>query len=287
MRIKDYNCKYFGYSDNLSLFLSDMRKYTVPTAEEENELIISYKNGNEDAGKELICRHLRFLYSLAKIYARNEDEVIDYVNEGAIGFKAALDKFNPELGYKFITYSVWYVLRSMNYYFNVTKNMVNRANNTKIGNKADVVKQKYYSEYGREPSNEEVIEIIKNEYGIEIKDESDIYDVNISSINEEIDDDYTVEDNQEYNNKTSSINEYEEESEREYRNSLLRAAFSQIPAKHADILKMLFGIGYDRVHTVQEVSEKYRISQSAVIELRDKTIQYLRQNVERIRVLAK
>ena len=197
MRIKDYSCKYFGYSDNLSMFLSDMRQYTVPTAEEENELIVSYKSGNEDAGRELICRHLRFLYSLAKIYARNEDEVIDYVNEGAIGFKTALDKFNPELGYKFITYSVWYV----------TRNMVNRANNTKIGNKAEVVKQKFYSEHGREPSNEEVMEIIKNEYGIDIKDESDIYDVNISSINEEIDDDYTVEDNQDFNSRTASINE--------------------------------------------------------------------------------
>lgn len=283
MRISDYSCKFFASNEGLSMFLSDVRKYDVPTPEEEEKLIDDFKNGDDKAWQKLMCCHLRFIYSLAKIYARDEDEVRDYVNEGVKGFKKALEEFDKSRGVKFITYAVWYVRRSMNYYLTDTRNMMNRSNNNKIGKKIDNVKQKYYAVNGREPSVSEIKELIKTEYNIDIKEDCDVFDVNIVSINEEVDDDYTVEDNSEFNERTASVNEYENTIETDYKKALVSAALSLVPEKQADMLKMLFGIDYDRAYSTQEVGEKYGLRAVEVADLREKIIKYIRQNSSQIK----
>ena len=143
MRIKDYNCKYFSSSRTLNAFLMDVRKYDIPTTEEEEALVERYKGGDDSAREELLLRNLRFIYSLAKIYSRDEGEVVDYVNEGVIGFYTALDKFDASLGYKFTTYAVWYVRREMNFYLNNTRNLINKSNSSKLSRKIETVKQKH------------------------------------------------------------------------------------------------------------------------------------------------
>lgn len=279
MRISDYTCKFFGTNNTLSALLSDIRKYDVPTIDEEEALITKYKNGDEEAGRRLICGHLRFIYSLAKIYARDENEVVDYVNEGVIGMSIAMEKYDLDKGYKFTTYAVWYIRRQMNFYLNDTRNMINRSNAAKIGKKVDIVKQKYYSENGREPSVDEIKRLIKECYGIDIKKDCDVYDISVASINEEIDDDYTEEDTYEYNQKTATINSYESEAEREYLNRYISEILSIVPPKQADIIRMSFGIGYERMYTSEEIGEKYKISKGEVDKLKEKILEYIRQNV--------
>lgn len=283
MRIKDYSCKFFGSNATLQSFLSEVRKHEVPTADEEVELITEYKNGNECAGQKLIDGHLRFIYSLAKIYARDENEVVDYVNEGVIGFKKALDEFDLTLGYKFITYAVWHIRRSMNFYLNDTRNMVTRSNGNKLGKKLDTVRQKFYTENGREPSIEEIKAIISEQYGIDIKDDSDTYDVSFASINEEIDDDYTMEENAEYTSRTAVENEYNNTVDKDYKKALVNTILSSIPDRQADMMKMLYGIDYERTYSAEEVGEKYGMRGMEVAALRDKVIKYIRQNAESIK----
>ena len=283
MRISDYNCKFFGTNETLQKFLADVRKYEVPTAEEEISLIQRYRSGDESAWQELINRHLRFIYSLAKIYARDENEVVDYVNEGVIGFKKALNKFDLSLENKFTTYAVWYVRRQMNFYLNDTRNMVTRSNVNKIGKKLDTVKQKFYAENGREPTIDEIKDILLNVYGLEIKEDCDVFDVSIASINEEIDDDYTAEESPEYTKRTSSANEYEETVERDYKKALVSTILSFIPERQGDVMKMLYGIDYERCYSTEEVGEKYGITALEVASLRDKIIKYVQQNAQRIK----
>lgn len=286
MRINDYSCKFFTNNEALAKFLSDVRRYTVPTVEEEETLITDFKNGNIEAGKELVCRNLRFIYSLAKIYARDENEVVDYVNEGVFGFMTALKEFDLNRGYKFITYAVWYVRRSMNFYLTDTRNIVNRSNNIKIGRKIDIIKQKEMAKNGREPSVDEIKNILKEEYNIDIKVDSDLYDVNVESINEEIDDDYTVENSSEYAEKTATVNDYESVSEQEYKKAMVRAVLSMIPEKYADVMKMLYGIDYERSYTAEEVGEKYHMRAMEVVKMRDKAIKYIQQNSAKIKSMA-
>ena len=286
MRISDYNCKFFGTNETLQKFLADVRRYEVPTAEEEIDLITRFKKGDEKAGQELTCRHLRFIYSLAKIYARNETEVVDYVNEGVIGFTIAMTKFDLSLDNKFITYAVWYVRRQMNYYLNDTRNMITRSNANKIGKKLDTTRQRYYAENGREPTNDEVREILMAQYGLEIKEDCDMFDVSISSINEEIDDDYTLENEPEYVSKTSVVNEYEVEVEKDYKKALVSTILSAIPERQADVMKMLYGIDYERSYSTEEVAEKYGITALEIASLRDKIIKYVQQNAKAIKRMA-
>ena len=115
MNTKNYNCKFYSGNDTLNKYLSDIGKYKVLTLEEEVELFERICDGDEQAKARIVESNQRFVYSLAKIYSKNEDEVLDYVNEGNIGLITAIDTFDVTKGMKFITYAVWYIRRSMKY----------------------------------------------------------------------------------------------------------------------------------------------------------------------------
>lgn len=260
MRISDYTCKYFTSNAVLNSFLNEIRKYPVPSVQEEEELFDRYRNGDERARDLLIVGHLRFVYSLAKIYARNESEVTDYVNEGVYGLLLALDDFDPTKGYKFITYGVWYIRRQMNYYMLTKRDMVSHS--AQIGNinrKSDMYRQKYFAEFGKMPTNEEVMDVLKNSFNINVSKVEDLFETGVSSIDEDVCEDYTLENTSEYNEVTASVNEYETESEREYNMEILKEYLSALPEKAADIIKMRFGVGYERPYTDEEIGEKYGI----------------------------
>lgn len=265
MRLSDYSCKYFKSSDVLNSFLSDVRKYPVHSLKEEEELFERYKNGDENAKDALICGNLRFVYSLAKIYARNESEVIDYVNEGVIGLLIALDAFDPSKGYKFFTYGVWYIRRQMNYYLLTKRDMISQS--AQVGNirkKSDSFRQRYFAENGRMPTNDEVKDALKKSFNITVSKTEDIAEMGFSSIDDDISDDFTVEETTEFNEKTASENGYENEMESDYRKEILDECLSAIPDKAADIIKMRYGVGYDRAYSDDEISAKYGIDAARI-----------------------
>lgn len=265
MRLSDYSCKYFKSSDVLNSFLADVRKYPVHSLKEEEELFERYKNGDESAKDALICGNLRFVYSLAKIYARNESEVIDYVNEGVIGLLIALDAFDPSKGYKFFTYGVWYIRRQMNYYLLTKRDMISQS--AQVGNirkKSDSFRQRYFAENGHMPTNDEVKDALKKSFNITVSKTEDIAEMGFSSIDDDISDDFTVEETTEFNERTASENGYESEMESDYRKEILGECLSAIPDKAADIIKMRYGVGYDRAYSDDEISAKYGIDAARV-----------------------
>ena len=277
MNIKNLSTKFFGTNRPLSLYLSEIRKTEPPTAEEEKELFERIKNGDEDARNEIIIRHQKFVYSIAKVYAKSEDDVLEYVSEGNIGLMQAIDEYDADRGTRFLTFAVWYMRRAMNYYQDNTNNMVVRSNNMKLSKKIDTVREDYFKKNGVMPTNAMVVDLIKEKYDIDVKDIRDVYDVNVSSISDEIDDDFTVEQNADYNQKTATKNEYEEEVDSDYNAQLTKELLNILPEDKADIIKMLFGVGYDRVYSPTEVGHKYDMYPEDVIALQNKIIQYLRQ----------
>lgn len=283
MKISEHSCKFFGSNASLQRFLSDVRKYEVPSDDENRELVRKYRDGDEKSKNELICRHLRFIYSLAKIYARDEEEVCDYVNEGVIGLEEAIKRYDVDSENRLMTYGVWYIRRAMNFYLNDTRNMINRSNSSKLGKKIDTIKQNFFNVNGREASVEEIKKLVKDIYGIDVKEDCDVYDVSITSINEEVDDDFTMEETSEYAQKTASMNEYENTAEEDYKKMLVSAVLSLVPEKQADIIKMLYGIEYERSYSPKEIGEKYGIRAIEVVALRDKIIKYLQQNRDSIK----
>ena len=278
MKISDYSCKFYNGDKTLNNYLNDIRKYTVPTLEEEEALFERIADGDEAAKKEIVERNQRFVYSLAKIYSEDESEVLDYVNEGNIGLITAIDSFDPTKGIKFITYAVWYIRRSMNYYLTNTNSLITKSNSMKLGKKIDKVKQVFFNENGYLPTTEDIVELVKKYYDIDVKDVSDIYDLRIASINDEVSDDYTVEENSMFNEKTSSENEYETESNETYNSMLVNDILSRLTPKQQDIIKMAYGIGYERSYTPVEIGAKYNMDEITINQLKSNIMEYLRDN---------
>lgn len=277
MRLSDYSCKYFRSSDVLNSFLTDVRKYEMPTVEEEEKLIEQYKSGDNSAKDRLIVGNLRFVYSLAKIYARDEKEVIDYVNEGVIGLMTALDEFDLTKGCRFLTYGVWYIRRQMNYYMLTKRDLV--AHSAQVGNvskKSDIIRQKYFAENGALPSDEEVKKVLEETYNIRVSKIEDMYESGLTSIDEEVSDDYTVQETEDYNNITASYNDYEQVVDNEYYHSMVSGLLTYLPEKAKKIIKMKYGVGYERPYSVEEISRELNIPperienicEAAILEMR-------------------
>ena len=100
-----------GRSETTNKYLFDIRRYPVLTAEDEKDIIQRIKNGDEVARRILIESNQRFVFAVARKYAKDENHLLDLISEGNMGLMEAIDCFDPSLGFKFITHAVWYIRR--------------------------------------------------------------------------------------------------------------------------------------------------------------------------------
>ena len=284
MDLSNYSCKFFGGNKILQSFLAEVRKYRVLKPEEEEKLFEKISDGDKKAKDEIVKHNQLFVYSVAKLYAKDEEEVLDYVNEGNIGLIQAIDTFDPSKGFKFITHAVWLIRRYMNYYMTNTNNTIRRPSEMRLGKKITKLRDKFYVEHGYYATDDTIMELVEKIYGIKIKDKSDVMEFNVSSVNEPINDDgYSMESDTAYNNATSTEIEYEKNIDKDYNREVVNNVLEEsgMDEKNMDIIKMLFGIGYDRPYTLTEVGAKYNLEERVVNEVKNLTIKYLQQNKEK------
>ena len=278
--LSNTNVKFMEGAPNLKSYMAFLRKNDTISQEKEKELFRRYRTlGDEKARDEIFYHNQRFIYSNAKIYARNSDEVLDYVNEGNIGMDEAFKKFDPSRGLKFITFAVWYIRRNMNYYLINTRDMICKTNSMKLFKKTDKIMQRFYNEHGYDPTLEDVKEILENEYNIIINDISDLYDLNITSANSEIDEGSTFEDSEEFNDKTASENEYNSNVEKEYNKAVVRSLLKLVDTEHQEKIKKLYGIDYDHAYTMSELAKEYGMYEEDMEKHINKIIEYIREKV--------
>ncbi|AAW88085.1 sigma-70 family RNA polymerase sigma factor [Aliivibrio fischeri] len=109
-------CEEQGLNDSYSLYLKEINRYQLLTAEEELAYSRLYKKGDVSARNTLIESNLRLVVKVANKYRkRNQTDlaILDIIEEGNLGLIKAIDKFNPELGYRFSTYAVWWIRESI------------------------------------------------------------------------------------------------------------------------------------------------------------------------------
>ncbi|OCH43139.1 RNA polymerase sigma factor RpoD/SigA [Aliivibrio fischeri] len=109
-------CEEQGLKDSYSLYLKEINRYQLLTAEEELVYSRLYKKGDLSARNTLIESNLRLVVKVANKYRkRNQTDlaILDIIEEGNLGLIKAIDKFNPELGYRFSTYAVWWIRESI------------------------------------------------------------------------------------------------------------------------------------------------------------------------------
>ena len=97
----------------LSMYLKEINKVPLLSHEEQSELAMKAQKGDKQARDKIVKSNLRFVVNVAKKYQNHGLDLVDLISEGNIGLLTAVDKFQPEKGYHFISYAVWWIRQSI------------------------------------------------------------------------------------------------------------------------------------------------------------------------------
>ena len=261
-------------TDHIKNFVRTLYDGTPLTKEKENELFREYILTNDSNIKDIIIKsNSRFVYSAAKAFTNDPEEVLDLTMEGMMGMLEAFDKFNPDNGNGFLSFANHYIYKYMVTYTHKSK-FVKRSKDHSLKNKSARIKEKFFAENGRYPSDSEIVTLMYEKHGIVIHDESYIRDIVISKLDDYCTfgngDNVTFMDSQEFtkNDSCSSKNIFENEIETEGVKSTIYEVLSALDNKEKDIIMKLFGIGYDREFTANEIAEEYCMSVSRINQIK-------------------
>jgi RNA polymerase sigma factor (sigma-70 family) len=232
------------------LYCADIKKYDVLTLEQEKELFNQYINGTpeekEAARKQIILCNQRFVLSVAKKYDTDTEEILCLVDEGNIGLSRAIEKFNPELGFRFCSFAVNWINQAIGWYLDSVKNTIYRSNEINIGRRADKIKNDFYAKNGCYPSTDYIKDVLKDQFNITVKDDRDLCNCSMSHIDDEVTDDDGSGTSQievgHLATMCSSHNEYENEIVRENHKDMVKQLLQCLNEQAQTIIKMAYGI---------------------------------------------
>ena len=147
-------------SELLQKYFKDISKYPIYKGEEQIELAKKMKNGDLDARERLINSNLRFVVTCAKQFVGQGVPLIDLINSGNLGLIQSVEKYDPDKGYHFISYAVWYIRREiLRAIYNTGRTI--RYPITYITKITKVKKayEDFINKYQREPTDEELIKL--------------------------------------------------------------------------------------------------------------------------------
>lgn len=288
VNLKSPTTDYFERTETLTRYYEDIRKYDVMSEEKEVEMFNLFKNGNkqeqEYARNFIINANQRFVVAMAKRFATNEN-ILDLISEGNIGLIEAMKDFDVTKGNKFITFAVWYVRRAINNYCINYGNLVKKTNLSKTYHIIAQATNKFIQTEYRQPTLEELLEIVNKEHKADIKSIEDIIDTKISSIDEGFnseDDDAVFGEMSLYNSYSSSFNEYEKISNDDFNNKLISSMLGKLPEREKTIIKMVFGIGYYREYELQEIAEELGLTTERVRQIKNSVIQEIKEKYKNV-----
>ena len=288
VNLKSPTTDYFERTETLTRYYEDIRKYDVMSEEKEVEMFNLFKNGNkqeqEYARNFIINANQRFVVAMAKRFATNEN-ILDLISEGNIGLIEAMKDFDVTKGNKFITFAVWYVRRAINNYCINYGNLVKKTNLSKTYHVIAQATNKFIQTEYRQPTLEELLEIVNKEHKADIKSIEDIIDTKISSIDEGFnseDDDAAFGEMSLYNSYSSSFNEYEKISNDDFNNKLISSMLGKLPEREKTIIKMVFGIGYYREYELQEIAEELGLTTERVRQIKNSVLKEIKEKYKNV-----
>jgi RNA polymerase sigma factor, sigma-70 family len=273
--------------DSVRMYLREIGKIPLLTAEEELKLAKQVAKGNKKAKDKLAEANMRLVVSIAKRYSGRGLDFLDLIQEGNTGLLRAVEKFDHEKGFKFSTYATWWIRQA------ITRAIADQARTIRIPvhmvetiNKLLRIQRRMTSDLNREPTLEELAKelyagekkyseaekIKRTKYVMKIKQDIASLDATIGRDSDEeesvlgnfIEDEATVR------------------PEDAAATQLLKEQISEVVQSLSDrerkILEMRFGLNGGRSHTLEEVGIEFDVTRERIRQIESKAIAKLRKN---------
>lgn len=275
---------YVVRNDTLDQYLKEISKYKILTAQEERDLFVKLEEAETEEEKtairnEIINSNLRLNFAIAKRYSTG-DILPDLINVGVIGMYQAFEEgnFDWRRGTRWTTLAQYYIRRAILAYLGKENILVRPKNGMRLGPKVRKIENDFFLKNGRRPYPIEVIDALRRDYGIDVKDEIDIYGQRFDSIDDYIgdEDDNTFEKSGYFNEKTSVGNEYERTAEKDAATETVKEMMKVLTERERNIISMAFGYGYTREYKDKEIGAAIGLTSERVRQIKKEAIKKMR-----------
>ncbi|MGI6738587.1 MAG: RNA polymerase sigma factor RpoD [Christensenellales bacterium] len=259
--------------DPVRMYLKEIGKVPLLTAEEEVEIAKRIEAGDESAKHELAEANLRLVVSIAKRYVGRGMLFLDLIQEGNLGLMKAVEKFDYHKGYKFSTYATWWIRQS------ITRAIADQARTIRIPvhmvetiNKLTRISRQLLQEYGRDPTPEE----IANAMGITEQKVRDIMKIAQEPVSLE-----TPIGEEEDSHLGDFIPDEDAPAPAEAASSalmkeLLWEVLDTLTPREAKVLRLRFGLDDGNPRTLEEVGKVFEVTRERIRQIEAKALRKLR-----------
>lgn len=238
---------------------------------DQTELAVLAQSGNEAAKSALVKMNTRFVAGIARQYQNQGMDLADLMQEGYIGLLKAIEKFDPKLGTKFLTYASWWIKQSIlqslaehNRHIRLPANRVN------ILEQVKKTKSELSQTLQREPSEQEIL----HEMNLESDEVYNQYSVSYHTPVHQSNDSTTILLDTLIN---SDIPAPDSALMHQAFKQELEIVLEQLEEREVIILKMLYGIDYERSYTLEEVGERLNLTRERVRQIKMRALKTLRR----------
>jgi RNA polymerase primary sigma factor len=258
-------------SDTLQLFLRDVRRHPLLTAEEEVELAKRIERGDLEAKERMVNSNLRLVVSLAKKYQGHELALLDLIQEGILGLIRSAEKFDWRKGYKFSTYATFWIRQA------IQRGLANQGRTIRIPvhigqreRKIARVERELAARHGRPPTDEEIAaaaEITTDE----LHETREVMRT-ITSLERPVGEEGETELG---DLLPSDEPEPHQEVEIGLRDQAVRAALDQLPDQERQVIKLRYGINGNDPTPLREAGRQLGLSPERVRRIEHKALERL------------
>jgi len=262
--------------DSIQIYLKEIGKIPLLTAEEEVELAKRKDKGDKDAERKMIVANLKLVVSIAKKFSGVKTlSLLDLIQEGNIGLFRAVDKFEHQKGYKFSTYATWWIRQA------ITRALADQSRTIRIPvhmvetiNRYQQARRFLVQELGREPLAEEVAaemgeDLDKVRYIIKISQET----ISLETTIGDDDDNSTLEDFIEDIKNDSPDRIAALQLLKDY----VKEIMVSLSPREQKILEMRFGLVDGVAHTLEEVGQEFEVTRERIRQIEAKALEKIRK----------
>jgi RNA polymerase primary sigma factor len=262
--------------DSVRLYLREIGKIPLLSAEEELDLAQRVVAGDKIAKDKMAEANMRLVVSIAKRYVGRGLDLLDLIQEGNTGLLRAVEKFDPDKGFKFSTYATWWIRQA------ITRAIADQARTIRIPvhmvetiNKLLRTQRRLTQELNREPTNEEIatameIEVDKVEHIMKIKQDISSLDASIRDDEEESVLADFIEDEDTISPEESATNQLLKEQ--------VKGMLGALTEREQKILKLRFGLEDGKQHTLEEVGQEFSVTRERIRQIEAKALAKLRKH---------